>query len=1028
MNDKKIAYVVLASIMILMMVVSSMTFLQPASAQSSGNPITSATVNGLLNTDNYTLYPYSNNNLTFGFSQYGEMIDPATNTGLAYNGLDAFANPVIAQNEWSEGWLINITYSYNDVYHNVWAFALYSNPATGTFGGNWQWVPSNVSPLGTGGRVYGGYEFNITSGILSPIGYVTTAPITVLYNGPRSYVALCNTTIYEDPAHPLVGVLLTYIFDKVNKAVVVEKDVKLLDTRKFALPFLHVEFGDRGEWDMGTVIRPESYAHLFGPYDNSYAYGYQPFFGSVPANYDVFQMVPVNTTSTPNVGFEAFWPTPMSAYVEGTPYIGTTQVSSLSTLTASWNLTASQTAFTLPNGGATEYPASNGVWSNVPMVFVNGYLQALGTAYTWSNPTVTFNNPVSAGSTVWIIYNHARIQGDMSAEPVNSPYVIGEWAFDLSWSNVTASTNQFEGVTVYGQTDYNNAVDNYGSSNLDSEVKYQLAQVFTPFDLQQAVEKQTDRWVEYSTNPIGSTTFTTSSANLPVWVVPTDDWNQYAQFSERVEDLSTGTVLNRANGDYSFIANNDGTATFYGLIATHYYKFLYSTYPYYESDSSIDQLAFFTTEANDTTNDSPTHTFSGPVGNSWSDPTGMQHFVTASSYDSDYLDFSFTNMSTTSFTDNYTWVFDTPYQEFNVQPFVLYKEDTIGLSTSNNGTIISTVGDGSTLPFMQFNLSQVYLDWYINHAYSEFQNFYDAHFYELSGSWRVEITVSYNTVTTLYTVTINLQFQSGGDQPIYAYQLPGRYEEGVVGTNAASVDSAGLSLVSAAFKDKEVEYGIAAGDTFAGNSTSQIPNQMPYVMSLTSQGTSWSNYYYTDGSFRTGLRDDWCTTWPVSSANMIAVGGPLANMVAYYGNDFATAFYGLPQFTSYAPWENAIVPLTCYSAPTKGYRDTNTTGYGVISTYMDLNGTVQLLIWGNWGRDTYYLSQWFQQEGIFELQKAPDGLTSIVVQINYKNTVDGYKPTGYSVVECLGTISETLWTGTNTYGTAFVKGGWHPDP
>jgi len=96
---------------------------------------------------------------------------------------------------------------------------------------------------------------------------------------------------------------------------------------------------------------------------------------------------------------------------------------------------------------------------------------------------------------------------------------------------------------------------------------------------------------------------------------------------------------------------------------------------------------------------------------------------------------------------------------------------------------------------------------------------------------------------------------------------------------------------------------------------------------------------------------------------------------------------------------------------------------------MDLNGTVQFLIWGNWGRDTFYLSQWFQQEGIFELQEAPNGLTSIVVQITYQSTTHGYQPTGYNVVECLGTISETQWIGSNVYGSGlFTKGGWHPDP
>jgi hypothetical protein len=85
-----------------------------------------------------------------------------------------------------------------------------------------------------------------------------------------------------------------------------------------------------------------------------------------------------------------------------------------------------------------------------------------------------------------------------------------------------------------------------------------------------------------------------------------------------------------------------------------------------------------------------------------------------------------------------------------------------------------------------------------------------------------------------------------------------------------------------------------------------------------------------------------------------------------------------------------------------------------------------LLLYGLWGRDTYYAAQWFQEEGIYELQQAPLGLTSIILKITYVSTPQGYKPTGFSVIECLGTVSETLWTGS-LWGTPFTKGGFH-DP
>jgi len=277
-------------------------------------------------------------------------------------------------------------------------------------------------------------------------------------------------------------------------------------------------------------------------------------------------------------------------------------------------------------------------------------------------------------------------------------------------------------------------------------------------------------------------------------------------------------------------------------------------------------------------------------------------------------------------------------------------------------------------------------------------------------------------------------FKLGATQGLYSEHIPGRYEWGVVGRDAASVDSAGLSLVSAAFKNKQVEYGLAGEDMYALDVYSQMPWVMNKIGSATETLHTFNNYYYYNygtgyaNDYRVALRDDWCTTWPVSSSNMIAVGGPLANMLSYYENDFTDAFYGLSQFTSDPVWANHIVAKTCWLPhdTAHAYTSTNTTGYGVITSYLDENGTAVLQVWGVWGRDTYYLTKWFHEEGIYELQQAPAGLTSIIVKISYKSYPEGYKPTAFKVVECLGTISERLWTGT-LFGTPFTKGGIH-DP
>ena len=88
------------------------------------------------------------------------------------------------------------------------------------------------------------------------------------------------------------------------------------------------------------------------------------------------------------------------------------------------------------------------------------------------------------------------------------------------------------------------------------------------------------------------------------------------------------------------------------------------------------------------------------------------------------------------------------------------------------------------------------------------------------------------------------------------------------------------------------------------------------------------------------------------------------------------------------------------------------TGYAVVSTTKDLNGTVLLLVWGYDGRDTYYASKWLYGDiphhtmpGLVQLQMAPYGLTSLILEIDYE---DPEHPE-FSVVELLGTISETEW-------------------
>jgi len=246
----------------------------------------------------------------------------------------------------------------------------------------------------------------------------------------------------------------------------------------------------------------------------------------------------------------------------------------------------------------------------------------------------------------------------------------------------------------------------------------------------------------------------------------------------------------------------------------------------------------------------------------------------------------------------------------------------------------------------------------------------------------------------------------------------GRYEWTVVGRDASTVDSLGASLVTAAFKNKDRQLGLAGMDM----NSSTVYDWIPSVMRKFGTGNTVADYKDSPASpgLRAAKRDDWCTKWPVSSSDMLGIGGPLANLMAYYDNDFTDAFYAIDDF-AHTLWDDKIIALSCWDFNT--YASNSTHGYAVITTTKDKNGTVEFLVWGQWGRDTYYACQWLHGDyvrfdpGIWQLQEAPDCLTSIILKIRYKPE----HPT-FSIVECLGTVTEREWIHDSE-----VKGGIH-DP
>jgi hypothetical protein len=221
----------------------------------------------------------------------------------------------------------------------------------------------------------------------------------------------------------------------------------------------------------------------------------------------------------------------------------------------------------------------------------------------------------------------------------------------------------------------------------------------------------------------------------------------------------------------------------------------------------------------------------------------------------------------------------------------------------------------------------------------------------------------------------------------------GRYEWMVVGKDAATIDSIGAAYMTEAFDSKkDIEVQVTGSDI---NDTAHGPYAL-FVMGRAATGTKTD---YRDTLGRTFLRDDWCTTYPVSSSNMLFSGGPEANLGAEYFNEFTNAFFARTEYVvNNTGQAYKIFALSCWNRTSYG------SGYAVISVYKDLNGTIGFLIWGTTGQDTYYATKWFWDTGIVYLQYENRGVTDIVLKIKYP-TLDPTHPT-VSIKERLGTISE----------------------
>ena len=1044
---------------------------------------------GVLDSDTYALYPYESKSLDIGFSKYGSMVSrdacpTCGSVGLNYDdAVDPFCNENVSINEWNEGWLMNITYDYEGDLHEVWAFALFSD-FRGIEG---DWILNCTGPLDDRPGYRGGRKTN---------GYAETDDMQVLYDGPRKCIVLCTTRIYDplipnpnDPDDPkglpLVVLYIQIVFNKVKKYALLIKDIKLTTESKL-LEKVQVKFGQRGEWDLGWEPEPwmpRSYAHFYHGLPTKYYKHPWYYVDEMYTGYDLCQIIDQDENY---VAWAAFWPELMSYRVESIAQLTRTdKLTDLSDWEHTWT---GDEGSELDGSGDYEYvtsipgyyqdwlwypdcefppywgePDPYDGWDGArPDVYVDDVLQTEGIDYVWdysfgepggeNRPEPGVNDVAIAGD-FWLIlfgypgddadiYVHWKChaeQDDMTTEP-RTPYTMGEWVFDLSYDDEDLPTHQFRCITVYGVTDLNDGEDwdmgGEAENIIDSEVMYQLNEVFNPWDLRQAVGqeswgdyecmwdcdwgyecvrdwwpgKNTERWVEFYTGDGDEDTFWLPQQivvpgpdddiidNFPAWdaycsprekilvdgvlQVPGDDyeiyWNWHVEevVEEGIAEIDEGDSFDLMypriipGTEYVWIEDDEGWA-----------------YDYYPDEYTVDHS-------------------NGKIHFWWEHDLSSDEEIHVS-YDL-YFPASSIEFYEESIPEEDAEI-KVLYSTFRI----VWKTDKFlpgidGLRIQNSDEYTYMSPDEMQLFFLRFGpvIPPEFL-WWVVHAptylnelmvyrngypvdpmYWEFQFFDD-----MPCIW-----VDYQSLELMPYDVIEVVY------PI----LAGRYEWTTVGTDSAAVDSASASMVTEGFRQwKNFDTKIASLDY---QDPVYAPEEPFMFRNVSGPSDERDNYYddhmaqtVEDEAGRLHLRDDWCTTLPISSSNIIVIGGPYPNLAAEYFNDFTdihvprigetwgTGFYG-PGCWGRNLWEAEYD------------EGEQVTGYALISTYKDLNGTIGFIVYGWTGQDTYYAC-YALQHGLLEImQLLQPGVTSILVEFDY--TVHPAEDCFFHIVECIGTFTE----------------------
>jgi len=559
-------------------------------------------IEGVLHNDTYTLYPYAQESMDIGFSKYGEMIgyNEVTKIGLGlqypgYSGagntydqklgtsVDPFCNEKIGVDWWMNGWFIDIKYTPlgGEENREIWAFALFSDGSK--HGGDWIVMPSvpansPARPLWQENPPYANPASAAYSGIVTPIpdsggrktnGYCETDPIEIIYNGPRRLIAICRTKVSDvGAAADLVDLTFTFVFNKAEKNVIILKDVK----RLYAKSDMNVQFGNRGEWDLGIYPATDSYIHWYTDepvqywdqnnngiitvaeeessfnFFKSYFLEYKcpkKWWDEVPSDeipttvYDEWTEQPIDFPGgryTDDISWNETQPTcygrdwhydqtikehsyaVAQVITKAGDYVGALAVWPHPEFWAAHNLYYPPKRTTTAGGGLN--PSS-----------LSLMLTPISRLLEWHKWTVT-EDPTSGDypygyladrDDVWVKMDDVVYATGGTKEPI-IPFTIYEHDFWLK-----SDTPSYRVVSVYMLTDRHDADDrdalrganaedwSDGVNQIDREIQYQLDEIFNPWDIYDAMHKNTKSWVQFFDKGVATPTTAWTSANMKAW-------------------------------------------------------------------------------------------------------------------------------------------------------------------------------------------------------------------------------------------------------------------------------------------------------------------------------------------------------------------------------------------------------------------------------------------------------------------------------------------------------------------------------